>query len=100
MKMSDQTTIVCRVLAKPEKREFVKKALLILVDHTLTEKGCINFDLHQDNENKNLFICYENWESKEDWTRHYKKTKVLDDMTEFNKLAIDDYTFYEMTMIE
>ena len=34
--MSDQTTIVCRVLAKPEKREFVKKVLLTLVDHTLT----------------------------------------------------------------
>jgi len=44
--MSDQTTIVCKVLAKPEKRELVKKVLLTLLDHTLTEEGCINFDLH------------------------------------------------------
>ena len=98
--MSDQTTIVCRVLAKPEKRELVKKVLLTLVDHTLTEEGCINFDLHQDNENKNLFICYENWESKEDWIRHFEKTKALDDKTQFNEHALDDYTFNVMTMIE
>ena len=98
--MSDQTTIVCRVLAKPEKRELVKKVLLTLVDHTLTEEGCINFDLHQDNENKNLFICYENWESREDWLRHFEKAKALDVKTQFNDHALDDYTFNEMTMIE
>ena len=98
--MNDQTTIVCRVLAKPEKRELVKKVLLTLIDHTLTEEGCINFDLHQDNENKNLFICYENWESKEDWIRHFEKAKALDDKTQFNEHALDDYTFNEMTMIE
>ena len=98
--MSDQTTILCRVLGKPEKWEFVKKVLLKLVDHTLTEESCVNFDLHQDNENKNLFICYENWESKENWIRHYKRAKILDDKTKFNIHALDDYTFNEMTMIE
>ena len=98
--MSDQTTIVCRVLAKPEKRELVKKVLLTLVDHTLTEERCINFDLHQHNENKNLFICCENWESREDWLRHFEKAKDLDDKTQFNDHALDYYTFNEMTMIE
>mgnify|MGYP006147136733 FL=1 len=98
--MSVQTTILCRVQAKPERREFVKKILLTLVDQTLTEEGCINFDLHQDNENKNLFICYENWEIKENWIRYYKRAKILDDKTKFNIHALDDYTFNEMTMIE
>ena len=98
--MSVQTTILCRVQAKPERREFIKKILLTLVDHTLTEEGCVNFDLHQDNENKNLFICYENWESKENRIRHYKRAKILDDKTKFNIHALDDYTFNEMTMIE
>ena len=98
--MSDQITIVCTVLAKPEKRELVKKVLLTLLDHTLTEEGCIDFDLHQDNENKNLFICYENWESREDWLRHFLKAKALDDKTQLNDHALDGYTFNEMTMIE
>ena len=98
--MSDQTTIVCRVLAKPEKRELVKKVLLTLVDQTLTEEGCINFDLHQDNENKNLFIFYENWENREDWLRNFLKNKALDNKTRFNDHALDGYTFNEMTMIE
>ena len=29
-----------------------------------------------------------------------KKAKAIDDMTEFNERALDDYTFNEMTMIE
>ena len=50
--MANQTlTIVARILAKEEKRELVKAALLKLIDVTRAEKGCINYVLHQDNEN-------------------------------------------------
>ena len=59
--MSNQKlTIVARVLAKLEKRELVKTELLKLIDITRSEKGCINYDLHQDNENESLFLFYEN----------------------------------------
>ena len=41
-----------------EKIELVKSELLKLIDITRAENGCINYDLHQDNENKNLFLFY------------------------------------------
>ena len=64
---NQKLTIVARILAKPEKRELVKSELLKLIDITRAEKGCINYDLHQDNENENLFLFYENWESRDLW---------------------------------
>jgi quinol monooxygenase YgiN len=50
--------------------EKVKKELLTLVSPTRSEKGCINYDLHQSVENKSLFIFYENWVSKKDLDKH------------------------------
>ena len=66
----EQLTITASILAKPEKRDLVKQALLNLIPPTLLEKGCINYDLHQDNENPNRFFFYENWESRDLWLDH------------------------------
>ncbi len=63
-------TIVARIAAKPESREFVKSELLKLIAPTRAEAGCINYDLHQDNEDENRFIFVENWESYELWQQH------------------------------
>ncbi|MDL5512947.1 putative quinol monooxygenase [Arenibacter sp. M-2] len=65
-----QLTITASILAKPDKREFVKQALLKLIPPTLKEDGCLNYDLHQDNENPDRFFFYENWASRELWLNH------------------------------
>lgn len=65
-----QITVVAKIVAKEEKREFVKAELLKLVQKTVLEVGCVNYDLHQDNENANLFLVYENWESAEALASH------------------------------
>jgi len=67
---NEQLTIVARILAKEEKRDLVKSELLKLIAITREEQGCINYDLHQDNENPNLFLFHENWESYELWQKH------------------------------
>ena len=58
-------TIIASILAKKSQKELVKSEVLKLVEPTRKEKGCINYDLHQDNNNENLFIFHENWESEE-----------------------------------
>lgn len=65
-----QLTITASILAKPDKREFVKQALLKLIPPTLKEDGCLNYDLHQDNENPDRFFFYENWASRGQWLNH------------------------------
>jgi quinol monooxygenase YgiN len=53
-------TIVANITAKADKIDLVKTELEKLIDITRAEEGCINYDLHQDNENPAHFMFYEN----------------------------------------
>jgi quinol monooxygenase YgiN len=50
--------------------EIVKKELLNLVDPTRIEKGCVDYIFYQDNEDPNVLMLYENWETNEDLEAH------------------------------
>lgn len=92
-------TIVARILAIPEKRELVKTELLKLIEITRAEKGCINYDLHQGNENKNLFLFFENWENRELWQAHMKNTHLAA-YTNATEGAVEEFVLNEMTHIK
>lgn len=91
-------TIVARILAKPEKRALVKSELLKLIDITRAEKGCINYDLHQDNDNENLFLFFENWENRELWQVHMNN-QHLADYIKATDGAVEEFIVHEMTHI-
>jgi quinol monooxygenase YgiN len=57
-------TIVAKVIAKKESVETVKAELFKLIAPTRKEDGCLEYTLHQDNEDPAVFIFYENWESE------------------------------------
>jgi len=71
-----QLTITASILAKSDKREMVKQALLNLIPPTLKEEGCLNYDLHQDNENPDRFFFYENWASHDLWQKHNNSAHI------------------------
>lgn len=73
-----QLTIVAHITAEPEKIALVKSELLKLVAPTLAEQGCINYDLHQDNNNPAHFFFYENWQSRELWQAHMQSQHIAD----------------------
>ena len=50
--------------------EVVKKELLRLVEPTHKEKGCVDYTFYLDNEDPNIIMLYENWESEEDLNAH------------------------------
>ncbi|WP_298366766.1 putative quinol monooxygenase [uncultured Lutibacter sp.] len=91
-------TIVARIIAKEEKREFVKAELLKLIPITRAEKGCVNYDLHQDNENPNLFLFHENWVSKELWQEHMNN-QHLADYIKATEGAVEEFVVNQMTVI-
>lgn len=95
---NNQLTIVARILAKDKKRDLVKAELLKLINITKAEAGCNNYDLHQDNENPNLFLFHENWESRELWQQHMNNAH-LTDYKKATDGAIKDFTLNEMTVI-
>jgi quinol monooxygenase YgiN len=63
-------TVVAKVVAKRESVESVRGELLKLIAPTRGEEGCIEYRLHQDNEDPAVFIFCENWESEACLARH------------------------------
>ena len=94
----NQLTIVAHILAKEENRELVKLELIKLIAPTRAEKGCINYDLHQDNENPNLFLFYENWENRELWLEHMDSAHIAK-YKQTTEDAVADFSLNEMTYI-
>lgn len=93
-----QLTIIARILVKAEKRELVQSELMKLIEMTRAEEGCINYDLHQDNENPNLFLFYENWVSRELWQKHME-TAHLAAFKVATDGAVEEIVINEMTVI-
>lgn len=91
-------TIVANIIAKAEQVELVKAELLKLIDVTRAEEGCINYDLHQDNENPAHFTFYENWESRELWQQHMGNEHLAQYM-KATEGAVDVFTLNEMSRI-
>ena len=63
-------TILAQITAVPGKEDLIRSELEKLVEPTRAEAGCLQYDLHQDNENPGFFVFYENWESRELWQAH------------------------------
>lgn len=91
-------TIVANIIAKPDHIELVKTELLKLIEITRKEEGCINYDLHQDNENPAHFVFYENWESRELLMAHLAAPH-LTHYKSATEDAVESFTLNEMTQI-
>jgi quinol monooxygenase YgiN len=89
-------TIIANIIAKEDQIDLIKTELLKLIDITLAETGCINYDLHQDNENPAHFVFYENWETRELWQSHMGG-KHLKDFVSNTEGTLDLFTVNEMT---
>lgn len=63
-------TILAQITAETGKEDLVRAELEKLIPVTRAEAGCIQYDLHVDNDNPNFFVFYENWESRELWQTH------------------------------
>ncbi|HET9784989.1 MAG TPA: putative quinol monooxygenase, partial [Terriglobales bacterium] len=48
-----------------------------LTTATRREKGCVQYDLHQDNSVPARFLFYENWQSREIWQAHMTSPHLL-----------------------
>ncbi len=91
-------TIVATIKAKADQVELVKAELLKLIEPTRVEAGCINYDLHQDNENPAHFLYYENWQTRELWQDHMNNEQ-LKNFVAATEGALEELTVNEMTQI-
>lgn len=69
-------TVVAKVVSKHGQSEAVYTELYKLVEPTLQEDGCINYDLHQSIEDENIFIFHENWVSENHLDAHLETDHI------------------------
>ena len=96
--MSEILTIIARIEAKKEKLDLVKIEITKLIEPTLQEEGCMQYDLHQDNENPAHFIFFEKWESKELLQAHLSSSHMKNYVAA-TKDSVESFTINEMTHI-
>lgn len=92
-------TIVAHIFAKPDRIDLVKAELKKIIAPTLAEEGCLQYDLHQDNENPEHFMFYENWASRELWLAHMDQ-QHLKDYAAATEGAVENFALHEMTHLE
>ena len=92
-------TIVAHILAKPDQIDLVKAELQKIIAPTLAEEGCLQYDLHQDNEEPEHFMFYENWASRDLWLAHMGQ-QHLKDYAAATEGAVGRFALHEMTHLE
>jgi quinol monooxygenase YgiN len=96
--MTEQLTVVAHLRALNGQIEETKAFLLGLIKPTRAEPGCVEYWLHQDNDEPAEFTFYENWTNRSEWDKHmemphlHKVAEVKDKVFELQKLRL-------MTMI-
>ncbi len=91
-------TIIANIHAQPDKVDLVKAELEKLIPVTRGEKGCIQYDLHQNNEDPSHFMFYENWESRELWQAHLQAPH-LEAWRKAADGAVANFALNEMTRV-
>lgn len=91
-------TIIANVYANPDKIDLVKDELEKLIPVTRAEKGCLQYDLQQDNEHPEYFLVYEVWESRELWQAHMSAPH-LSAYIDATEGAVAEFTIREMSPI-
>lgn len=92
--MSEQLTVIAHLRAIDGQIEETKQFLLGLIEPTRAEGGCVEYWLHQDNDDPAEFTFYENWTNREEWDKHMEEphlkafAEVKDKVFELQKLRL------------
>ena len=91
-------TVIAKVVAKKGSVESLKSELLKLVPPTRKEAGCIEYNLHQDNEDPAVFVFYEAWDSLASLENHMNSEHFKNYVNAVGDL-IEEKVVHKMTRI-
>lgn len=64
-------SLVAFLYAIPGKETALAAHLGSLVEHSRAEEGCINYDVHQSDDDPTVFVMYENWADRAALDLHF-----------------------------
>jgi quinol monooxygenase YgiN len=91
--------VVAKVVAKKGFLLDVKSSLLNLVAPTRLECGCIDYALHQDNDDLSVFVFYETWENLSCLDNHLQSDHYLAHARNV-KGMIEDKEVFRLTRVD
>ncbi|APC97726.1 putative quinol monooxygenase [Francisella frigiditurris] len=89
--------IIANIKAKSDKINFIKAELTKLIEPTMSEPGCLQYKLHQDNDNITHFLFYEEWKTRESWVEHLE-SEHIEKFRSATEGCIKEFTVNEMTL--
>ena len=69
-------TILAQITAEPGKEALLRAELEKLIAPTRAEAGCVQYDLHLDNEATGFFVFFEIWETRSLWQDHMSSAHI------------------------
>lgn len=90
--------VLAQITAVKGKENLVRTALTKLIEPTHKEEGCIQYDLHLNNDDPAHFVFYEIWETRELWQKHGASPHIAAN-GEATKGAIESLVINELTHI-
>ena len=91
-------TIVANIHAQPDHVELVQAELEKLIPVTRAEAGCVQYDLHRDNDNPAHFMFFEIWESRALWQTHMSAPHLAAYL-QATEGAVAEFALNEMTQV-
>jgi len=91
-------TILAQITAAPGKEALLRAELEKLVAPTRAEDGCIQYDLHVDNDAPGFFVFYETWQTRDLWQAHMNAPHLAA-YSNATQGAVANFVLNEMTMI-
>lgn len=68
-----ELTLIARLTAKPDAAESLGEGLRGLIAPTLREEGALEYRLHRDADDPNVWILFESWRSRGDLEAHFEQ---------------------------
>lgn len=71
-----ELSLVAHIHATSGQSERVKAELERLIAPTRAEAGCLQYELHRDNDDPAHFVFFERWETRERWQAHMASPQI------------------------
>lgn len=73
-----KVTVIATMRAQAGKEAALQDFLTRLVGHTRAEAGCVDYDLHRQQDDPSVFVMYENWTDKSELDKHLQMPYMVE----------------------
>lgn len=95
--MKDMIRLNCTLLIeKSENRKRLVELATELIELSLSDKGCVDYDLYGSLTNDDHLLIYETWESRADLDAHMASEhfkRIVPQLQDLSTLTIEEFTF-------